>query len=214
VLQASSKLILIAEDIPEAAVLMSRVATAAFPDGEIKQVGDVTTALQTISFFRPSVALIDLSLPDGNGVQIIEALYQRNPKCMIVVATIFDDDAHLFPALQAGAQGYLLKSEPEDLLITKLQGMAAGQPPLSAAIARRLLGFFQNHPSSGEEQLTPREQEVLALLARGMRINALADQLHISRHTAGDHVKNIYRKLNISSRAEAAVKAARLGMLG
>lgn len=206
--------VLIVEDIPEASALLHRVALQAFPGHAVEEVSGVAAALKRLGTLRPAVALVDLSLPDGSGVRVIETLSHKVPHCMIVVATIFDDDAHLFPALQAGAHGYLLKAEPESLLLTRLQGMAAGQPPLSAAIARRLLGFFQQRPADEEESLTPREQEVLRLLAKGIRINALAEQLGISRHTAGDHVKNIYRKLKISSRAEAAIKAAKLGMLG
>lgn len=208
------QLALIVEDVPEASAMLRGVVASAFPGAQIREVADVATALQGLPFAKPELALIDLSLPDGSGLQVIEAINRRYPACVIVVATIFDDDGHLFPALQAGAQGYLLKAEPVEKLVAQLQGIGAGQPPLSAAIARRLLGFFQGRDTPPEENLTPREQEVLRLLARGIRINAIAEQLGISRHTASDHVKNIYRKLNISSRAEAAIRAARLGMLG
>ena len=162
------------------------------------------------------LALVDLALPDGNGMDIVAALAQKNPSCMIVVATIFDDDAHLFPALRAGAQGYLLKEQPRELLVRQLRGIADGQPPLSPAIARRLLRHFQPLPdaSNGEAiQLTPREREVLSLLARGIRIVEIAQTIGISRHTVGDYVKNIYRKLKISSRAEAALQAKSLGLV-
>jgi len=207
------KLTLIVEDVPEAAELLRRVVTQAFAGTDIRDVADVASALQVLTFAKPDLALVDLSLPDGNGLQVIEAIGRRYCDCVIVVASIFDDDGHIFPALQAGAQGYLLKSDPEEKLVNGLLGIGAGQPPLSAAIARRLLGFFQGPAAPQGEALTPREQEVLRLLGRGIRINAIADSLGISRHTAGDHVKNIYRKLNISSRAEAVAKAARLGMI-
>ncbi len=206
---------LIVEDLPDAVHLLRGVVERAFPMTRIEDAPDVASALHTLNFAKPDLALVDMSLPDGSGLQVIETLARKHPQCMVVVATIFDDDAHLFPALQAGAHGYLLKSEPADTLVAQLQGIGAGQPPLSPSIARRLLGFFQGRSGATEEAaLTPREQEVLRLLARGIRINEIAETLGISRHTAGDHVKNIYRKLNISSRAEAAVKAARLGMLG
>lgn len=208
------QLALIVEDVPEARDLLRDVVAKAFPGSAVQEAADVASAIQMLGFVKPELALVDMSLPDGSGLQVIEALGARHPDCVIVVATIFDDDAHLFPALQAGAQGYLLKSEPVEKLIAQLHGIGTGQPPLSAAIARRLLGFFQGRDTPQEETLTPREQDVLRLLARGIRINAIAEALGISRHTAGDHVKNIYRKLNISSRAEAAVKAARMGMIG
>ena len=141
----------------------------------------------------------------------------------MVVATIHDDDDHLFHALQAGAQGYLLKDLPTDWLAAQLRGIAQGQPPLSPAIARRLLRHFQapalvnaqmpELAAPAATDLSTRESEVLGLLAQGVRIADIGVALGISRHTVGDHVKNIYRKLNITSRAEAALQARHLGLI-
>jgi DNA-binding NarL/FixJ family response regulator len=137
-----------------------------------------------------------------------------------VVATIFDDDAHLFPALRAGAQGYLLKDQPPEQLVKQLRGISEGHPPLSPSIARRLLEHFhvaQQLPASVFDaeclQLSPREREVLVHLARGISIADIGVEMAISRHTVSDHVKNIYRKLNISSRAEAALQAKNMGLV-
>jgi len=138
------------------------------------------------------------------------------PACVVVVASIFDDD-NLFQALPAGARGYLLKDHPGDWLSRQLTGIADGQPPLSPAIARRLLRHFHGVGTSDglaeATDLSPREREVPTLLAKGIRIAEIAAGLAISRHTEGDHVKNIYRKLNISSRAEAALRARSLGLV-
>ena len=139
----------------------------------------------------------------------------------MVVASIHDDDDHLFQALQAGAQGYLLKDHPTAWLALQLRGIAQGQPPLSPAIARRLLRHFQAPPPTPAQSpaapavtdLSARERDVLGLLAQGVRIADIGIALGISRHTVGDHVKNIYRKLNISSRAEAALQARHLGLI-
>ena len=132
------------------------------------------------------------------------------------MATIFDDDEHLFPALRAGAHGYLLKDETPELLIQQLQRISAGHPPLSPSVARRMLTHFrliQETVKMDTTALTPRERQVLVQLAQGIGISSIAHDLSISRHTVGDHVKNIYRKLNISSRAEAALRAQNMGLV-
>ena len=126
------------------------------------------------------------------------------------------DDDNLFKALQAGAQGYLLKDQSPELLIFQLGGIANGNLPLAPSIARKLMKYFQprpNRPADGASALSVREMEVLGLLAKGIRLADIGKQLGISHHTAGDHVKNIYKKLNINSRAEAAIKAQGFGLL-
>ncbi len=162
------------------------------------------------------LALVDLALGDGSGLEVIAQLARCQPGCAVVVASIHDDDDHLFQALQAGAQGYLLKDHPTAWLAVQLQGIAQGQPPLSPAIARRLLRHFQAPAvaqASAAPSLSTREREVLGLLAQGVRIADIGSALGISRHTVGDHVKNIYRKLNITSRAEAALQARSMGLI-
>jgi DNA-binding NarL/FixJ family response regulator len=184
----------------------------------------VAQALACVAQTAFDLALIDLALPDGNGLTVIEALARTSPDCMMVVASIFDDDAHLFPALRAGAQGYLLKDETPERLAAQLQGIVQGRPPLSPAIARRLLRHFREQeapvapakPAEAQDPhsaLTLRERDVLLELSRGVTIARIAECLGISRHTVGDHVKNIYRKLNISSRAQAALQARHLGLV-
>ncbi len=207
---------LIVDDLPDSVGSLCEVVMSAYPGVSCACAGDIASARIQMGLLTPNIALVDLELPDGPGSLIIAELVRRHPDCIVVVATIFDDDEHLFPALQAGAQGYLLKDQPRDMLVRQLRGIAEGQPPLAPAVARRLLGYFQTHPgkpASPESQLSPREREVLALLARAVRITEIAERLGISRHTVGDHVKNIYRKLNISSRAEAALHARDIGLL-
>ena len=127
------------------------------------------------------------------------------------MATVFDDDAHLFPALRAGAQGYLLKDQPPAAIAAALAGIAQGQPPLSPSIARRLLRHFQ--PVQEEPPLRPREVDVLRLTAKGLTLAEVAEALQLSRHTVSGYLKDIYRKLSINNRAEAALEAARLGIV-
>lgn len=209
---------LILEDMMESQEMLTEVVQQAFPGMLVRCEATVAGALDTINHFQFDLALIDLSLPDGDGTAVVEALATRFPNCMIVVASIFDDNLHLFPALRAGARGYLLKDQTPDQLVAQLRGISEGRPPLSPAIARRLLDHFQwlpQHEEAAEESiyLTPREREVLTRLAHGINIAEIANEIGISRHTVSDHVKKIYRKLNISSRAEAALQARTLGLL-
>lgn len=214
------KVALILEDMPESQELLREIAQTAYPDIRVRFESSIAGALSIITQFQFDLALIDLSLPDGDGVTVVDAMASRFPASMIVVATIFDDDNHLFPALRAGAQGYLLKDQAPEQLVKQLRGISEGHPPLSPAIARRLLDHFHvDSPLRKAEgeleyvQLSPREREVLVHLARGISIVDIGVEIGISRHTVGDHVKNIYRKLNITSRAEAALRAKGMGLV-
>lgn len=204
---------LILEDLPESQQMLCDMAVIAFPGIECVCVADVTSASRHVSEdFH--LALIDLSLPDGSGLEVIDEMARTCPTCTLVVTTIFDDDEHLFPALRAGAHGYLLKDEDPEMLVQQLRGIRAGRPPLSASVARRLLLHFRQ-PRTTEQggPLSPREREVLIHLAQGFSIADIAYTLGITHHTVGDHVKNIYRKLKISSRAEAALEAQKRGLV-
>lgn len=205
---------LLVEDLPETRDWLTAVLAEAFPGILVHAGATVAEGLALVACGNYDLALVDLALPDGNGLEVVAQLAGRQAHTVIVVVTIFDDDGHLFPALQAGAQGYLLKDQPAPQVIRQLRSIVDGLPPLSPPIARRLLGHFRKtDENSGTVTLTPREREVLAHLAQGVKIADIAALLGISPHTAGDHVKNIYRKLNISSRAQAATAAARLGLL-
>ena len=187
-----------------------------FPGIVCHKASSVAAALALVELHTFDLGLIDLGLPDGSGVAVVRALRQKRPESSSIVVTIFDDNEHLFPALKAGAQGYLLKDQSTDWLARQLQGMAEGQLPLSPAVARRLLRHFRQPPAAtGDDlaELSPREREVLGLLAQGVHIADIGKALAISRHTVGDHVKSIYRKLNISSRAEAALRARSMGLI-
>lgn len=210
------KKVLIVEDHPDALEVMRSIVAEIFPAASVHHAGDCADGCALADAIAFNLALVDLHLPDGSGLAVIQRLNQRNPDTRIVVSSIYGDDGHLFPALQAGAQGYLLKDDPRDSLVRQLAGILQGTPPLSPAIARRLIRHFTAVPAAGprsEHNLTPREQEALALLAQGISVKHLAQSMGISPHTAGDYVKSIYRKLNITSRAEAALKATELGLL-
>ncbi len=163
------------------------------------------------------LALIDIGLPDGDGVDLIERLATRSPGCVSIVTTIYDDDDHLFRAIRAGADGYLLKDHETGRLVELLKRIHDGEPPLSPAIARRVLSSLQTRPQKPAEEeqdcLTPRESEVLTLLGRGFQLNHVATHLGITPNTAASHVKSIYRKLRITNRAEAALAAIGRGLV-
>ncbi len=204
---------LIVEDTLEARDWMARLLVHVFPGIAVRFAENLQQARASLEERRYDLALIDLQLPDGSGIEIISRLNGVSPHTLCIVVTIYDDDQHLFPALQAGAGGYLLKDMPDAQFIHRLRGIAKGEPPLSPAIARRLLGHFSEPRAQVEHDLSPREREVLVLISKGIKLADVAEALSISPHTAGDHVKNIYRKLNISSRAEATLEAARLGLI-
>lgn len=210
---------LLLEDLPEVAGWLTALLHQRFAGVQVAHAATLAQAnrhLDDAGNPPPELALVDLGLPDGNGVELIARLARQHPACTIVVTTLFADDAHVFPALRAGAHGYLLKDQPEERLGAALEGILRGEPPLSPSIARRLLRSFAEPaaPVAPEaETLTAREREVLVLVSKGCRLPELAEKLEISRHTVSDHLKNIYRKLNVNSRAEAALEAARLGLV-
>ena len=213
--------ILLLEDIPEARDWLKLQVSEVFPDAVYHDAARVNAALAIIAKVQLDVALIDLGLPDGSGVDVVAALREAQPKAQAVVVTIHDDDDHLFPALQAGAFGYLLKDQTGAVLIDQFRRVSQGEPPLSPAIARRVMAHFASRSSQRERPrnvpavaLTDRENEVLLRVAKGYTLPEIALQLHLSRHTISDYVKQIYRKLNVSSRAEAALEAQRLGLFG
>ena len=205
---------LVVDDLAEARARLAEAVRAAFPGIEVDTAGSLAEAMALIGP-PPPLALVDLGLPDGSGIQLIDALQRRGAGTLCIVATVFDDDAHLFPALRAGAQGYVLKDRDRDALAGMLRGIAAGQPPLSSSIARRLLRHFQPLPAPAREDnpLTPRETEVLRLTAKGLTLNEVAEALGLSRHTVAGYLKEIYRKLSVGTRAEATLEAARRGLV-
>jgi two-component system nitrate/nitrite response regulator NarL len=240
--------VLIVEDNPVARSFLCKVVRESFSDDlEIIEAGDLegarselkTHGVDPLGGFK--LALVDLELPDGNGMDLLTAL--AGTPLLKVVTTLYSDDDHLFPALQCGADGYLLKEDRFEVLVEELQRIVRGQPPLSPAIARRLLGHFRtssNDPSAsglasgfgalgsagspsrpvpldpmhGETiRLSPRENEVLTYLSKGFTIKEIANLMGIKWYTVNDHIKSIYKKLNVSSRAEAAVLASKQGLV-
>ena len=211
------KNILLLEDLPEIRSWLRSLVLQVFPGAHISESARVHDALELVSALKFDLALVDLGLPDGSGVDVVTRLRDVQPDAQSVVVTIHDDDEHLFPALQAGAYGYILKEQPRELIIEQLQRISQGEPPLSPSIARRVMAHFSAKAkpqanSIPNVSLTDRESEVLLRVAKGYTLPEIGVQLSLSRHTIADYVKQIYRKLNVSSRAEAALEAQRLGL--
>ena len=209
--------ILLLEDLPEIRAWLKTLVLQVFPGAQVSEASRVHDALGLVSAIPFQLALIDLGLPDGSGVDVVAALQKSQPEAQSVIVTIHDDDEHLFPALQAGAFGYILKEQARELIIEQLQRISSGEPPLSPSIARRVIAYFAAQAKPQESlmphvQLTERESEVLLRVAKGFTLPEIGVQLSLSRHTIADYVKQIYRKLNVSSRAEAALEAQRLGL--
>lgn len=215
---AAPTCVLIVEDLPAARALLHMVVDAVFPAARVESAATLAAARQAATQRPPELALVDLGLPDGSGVSFIEWLRLRAPACQPVVTTIHAGDEHLFSALRAGAAGYLLKDQAPERLTEQLARIAAGEPPLSPAIARRLLSGFVPAPTAAtpprDGLLAPRERETLTLIAKGYQLGEVAAALGVTRNTAAGYIKGVYRKLEISSRAEAALVAARMGLVG
>jgi DNA-binding NarL/FixJ family response regulator len=211
------KNILLLEDLPEIRIWLKSLVLQVFPKATITECSRIHDALHQVQAQCFDLALCDLGLPDGDGTDVVARLHELQPEVLSVVVTIHDDDEHLFPALQAGAYGYILKEQPRELIIEQLQRIAQGEPPLSPSIARKVIKYFASMPKPvtdnlPEVSLTERESEVLLRVAKGYTLPEIGVQLGLSRHTIADYVKQIYRKLNVSSRAEAALEAQRLGL--
>jgi DNA-binding NarL/FixJ family response regulator len=205
----------IIEDHVAAQLWLKGALNKAYPGIATEMASTLEEAHKLFDSAYPEIALVDLNLPDGSGIEVIERLHRDSPNTVTVVATIYDDDDHLFPALRAGANGYILKEQRKDEISQLLRGIVKGEPPLSPAISQRLMSYF----SEGSKQevdsssLTNREREVLSVIAQGYSLSEAAAMLGVTRNTIASQVKSIYSKLNISSRAEAAIAASKMGIL-
>ncbi len=193
--------ILLLEDLPEIRSWLKALVKQVFPDSQIHEAARVHDALELVSAVKFTLALCDLGLPDGSGVDVVAALRETQPECQSVVVTIHDDE------------------QARELIAEQLKRMSQGEPPLSPSIARRVISHFASQTQRQERPqniphvaLTDRENEVLLRVAKGFTLPEIGVQLNLSRHTIADYVKQIYRKLNVSSRAEAALEAQRLGL--
>jgi DNA-binding NarL/FixJ family response regulator len=180
---------------------------AAYPDGE--------TALKHIPAHKPDVVLMDINMPGLSGIECVRRLKKTLPDLRIVMLTVFNDDEHLFESLKAGADGYLLKHTPGEALLGSLSEILGGGAPVSPQIARSLIEYFHElkatAPAPGSkaasaDELTGRELQILDKLTEGWSYKEIAAEFSISIHTVGNHLRHIYEKLHVHSRAQAVRK--------
>lgn len=165
------------------------------------------------------VLLTDLGLPDGNGKQLIEQTREQHPKAEVMVISRFGDENSVVEAIKAGASGYLLKDESATHIAEAIQQLLQGGSPISPAIARYILDYFQQgdtgsaNSNENDALLTPKEKMVLQYISRGYSNKEIARSLDISPHTVASHIKRIYQKLEVNSRNEAVFEGWRMGQL-
>ena len=171
---------------------------------------DCREVVRHVSECKPQVVLMDIDMPNVNGIEGLKLIRRHFPSIRILMQTVFDDDEKIFDAICAGADGYLLKKTHPSRLIEGIFEVTQGGAPMTPSVARQVLKLFNNkHQASGgnEFNLSERETEVLAFLAKGMSYKKIADTCHISPTTVNSHIQHIYEKLHVHSATEAVSKA-------
>jgi len=165
-------------------------------------------AVRGIPADKPDVALVDINLPGMSGIECVAKLKAQVPELQVLMLTTYEETGLIFDSLRAGASGYLLKNMPTDELLQAVEQVHAGGAPMSMQIARKVVEHFHliQQPKSDMEQLTPREQEILALLAEGFLYKEIGDRVGVTLNTVKRHLHAIYEKLHVQSRTEATAK--------
>jgi DNA-binding NarL/FixJ family response regulator len=191
--------------------------------GDIELVGEATTgqeAVDLVEELQADVVLMDIDMPGMSGVEATRSILRKTPSAGIIMVTMLEDDASVFSAMRAGARGYVLKgAQPKELLQT-IRAVAKGQALFGPAIATRMMRFFSEQnarfkaslPKEAFPELTPRELEVLELIAKGDKNREIAEKLVISDKTVRNHITNIFSKLQVADRAQAIIKARDAGL--
>jgi DNA-binding NarL/FixJ family response regulator len=174
----------------------------------VSQHGSAENALQEIPRIKSEVVLMDINLPGINGVECVRRLKPQMPGTQVIMLTVYQNTEHIFNALAAGATGYLLKQTPPAELLAAIREVHVGGSPMSSHIARKIVQSFQQSASASAEaqSLSPREAEVLDLLAKGFLYKEIADSMKVTYATVHTHIRHIYEKLHVRSRTEAVAK--------
>lgn len=168
-----------------------------------------TRAAEEVLSLKPDVVLMDIDLPEINGIEGVKRIKNVSPETRIVMLTVFEDDDKIFESIKAGADGYILKKSIPSELIPAIRNAATGGSPISPGIAGKVLDAFRekSNPKTMNFELSKREHEVLELLTKGYSYKKIATHLFVSVDTIGSHIKNIYSKLQVNSASEAVAKA-------
>jgi DNA-binding NarL/FixJ family response regulator len=209
--------ILIAEDHPLFRKGMISLL-ASVPDFEV--VGETTTGEEAVvraAQLQPDVVLMDLQMPQVNGIEATRRILQESPSVRVLVVTLFEDEDSVFMALRAGARGYVLKDADEEEVVHAIRAVGKGEAIFSPAVATRVLAYFAASPPGGSPPqafptLTEREREILNLIAQGHPNPSIARQLSLSPKTVGNYVSNIFTKLQVADRSQAIIRAREAGL--
>jgi len=174
----------------------------------IASFNNCNTADKDIQQLQPDVVLMDIDMPGKNGIYGVEKIKQTSPNINVIMHTVFDDDDKIFKSLEAGADGYLLKSTSPAKLYEAIKDVTLGSAPISPGVAKRVLQAFHQKPKQNFD-LSPREKQILQLLVDGHTYKKISAECFISMDTVRTHLKNIYTKLQVNSGKEAVVKALR-----
>lgn len=191
-----------------------RALLTSVDDAEV--VGEAATgeeAVQLALELQPDVVVMDVHIPELNGIEATRRIVAESPHVGVLVLTMVDDDDAVFAAVRAGARGYLVKGSSQVEILAAIRAVGSGEAVFGPAIAGRLIEYFTGHgPAPAFPELTAREREVLELLARGEGNAAIAQRLTLSQKTVRNHVSNVFTKLQVADRAQAIVKAREAGI--
>ena len=200
-----------------------RALFAALPDIEVVgEAANGTAAVAQVAILQPDVVLMDINMPDLNGIEASRQILATQPGIGIIMVTMLEDDASVFAAMRAGARGYVLKGAHHDEILQAIRAVATGQAVFGPGIATRMMNFFQglNQPVAKTgivvqafPELTEREREVLALIAQGVSNKEIAEKLYWSEVTVKRKVQDILEKMGVANRAQAVAEAAKRGLL-
>ena len=187
---------------------------------EFEVVGEAKTGEEAVvraSDLQPDVVLMDLQMPEVNGIEATRRILQRSPNIRVLMVTLFEDDDSVFMALRAGARGYVLKDADEEEMVLSIRAAGKGEAIFSPAVATRVLAYFAASPPGGAPPqafptLTEREREILGLIAQGHPNPSIARHLSLSTKTVGNYVSNIFTKLQVADRAQAIIRAREAGL--
>jgi DNA-binding NarL/FixJ family response regulator len=165
--------------------------------------------LHSLEEITPTIVLMDIGLPGVSGIEGLQRLKALRPEVDVLMLTVFEDETKIFDAVCAGASGYLLKKTPSEKILDAIREIREGGAPMTAKVARKVLAMFRNTPQNQkiDFQLTERELEVLGCLVRGLSYKMIADKCSISLDTVRSHIRHIYEKLHVNSKAEAITLA-------
>jgi DNA-binding NarL/FixJ family response regulator/class 3 adenylate cyclase len=199
-----------------------RALFAALPDIEVVgEAANGAAAVSQMATLQPDVILMDINMPELNGIEATRQILSMQPGMGIIMVTMLEDDASVFAAMRAGARGYVLKGAHHDEILQAIRAVATGQAVFGPAIAMRMMNFFQglnqsapktNSASQAFPELTEREREVLILIAQGISNKEIAEKLVISMKTVSNHITNIFGKLQVADRAQAIIRARDAGL--